>query len=70
MNRISIPIFVSLLVFANGLVEAQSDTADQVAIRYAATITTADLHDYLSIIASDALEGRDTGERGQKMAAA
>jgi len=38
--------------------------------KYAATITTDDLHDYLSILASDALEGRETGERGQKMAAA
>lgn len=36
---------------------------------FAATITKDDLHDYLSILASDALEGRETGERGQKMAA-
>jgi hypothetical protein len=37
---------------------------------YAATITEEDLKDYLYILASDALEGRETGERGQKMAAA
>ncbi|MBS1505342.1 MAG: M28 family peptidase [Bacteroidetes bacterium] len=37
---------------------------------YAELITPADLKDNLSIIASDALEGRYTGSRGQKMAAA
>jgi hypothetical protein len=33
-------------------------------------ITEADLRDNLSILASDAMEGRETGKRGQKMAAA
>ena len=33
-------------------------------------ITEAELKDNLSILASDALEGRETGKRGQKMAAA
>lgn len=37
---------------------------------FAKTITQDDLRDYLTILASDALEGRETGERGQKMAAA
>lgn len=37
---------------------------------YAELITPADLKDNLSILASDALEGRETGTRGQKMAAA
>ncbi len=41
-----------------------------VASQYAQLITTTDLKDNLSIIASDALEGRYTGSRGQKMAAA
>ncbi|EMR03134.1 M28 family peptidase [Cesiribacter andamanensis] len=40
------------------------------ATTYAETITRDDLYDHLSILASDALEGRETGERGQKMAAA
>ncbi|NOS56713.1 MAG: M28 family peptidase [Cyclobacteriaceae bacterium] len=40
------------------------------AAKYASLITTADLKDNLSILASDALEGRKTGTRGQKMAAA
>lgn len=39
-------------------------------IEFASTITKDDMYDYLSILASDALEGRETGERGQKMAAA
>ena len=43
---------------------------NQTAMKYAATITEEDLRDDLSILASDALEGRETGERGQKMAAA
>lgn len=38
--------------------------------KYAATITEADLKESLTILASDALEGRETGTRGQKMAAA
>jgi hypothetical protein len=40
------------------------------AAKYASLITTADLKENLSILASDALEGRKTGTRGQKMAAA
>lgn len=40
------------------------------AIKFAETITQEDLRDKLSILASDAMEGRETGERGQKMAAA
>lgn len=38
--------------------------------KYGSQITAAELKEYLSIIASDALEGRETGSRGQKMAAA
>ncbi len=49
-----------------GCVAQQNSTA----LRYASTITVSDLKDNLSIIASDALEGRNTGSRGQKMAAA
>ena len=42
---------------------------NQMATKYANLITTDDLKDNLSIIAADALEGRYTGSRGQKMAA-
>jgi hypothetical protein len=43
---------------------------DKKAMEYAATITADDLREHLTILASDALEGRETGKRGQKMAAA
>ncbi len=43
---------------------------DENAVKYAETITVDDLSSHLHIIASDALEGRDTGKPGQKMAAA
>ncbi|WP_045688332.1 hypothetical protein [Hymenobacter sp. AT01-02] len=36
---------------------------------YAETITQADLRQHLTVLASDAYEGRETGEKGQKMAA-
>ncbi|TXK37783.1 M28 family peptidase [Pontibacter qinzhouensis] len=36
---------------------------------YAATVTAADLSKHLHILASDEYEGRDTGSKGQKMAA-
>ncbi|MCC2546066.1 M28 family peptidase [Hymenobacter sp. BT175] len=39
------------------------------AANYAGTITQADLRQHLTILASDAYEGRETGEKGQKMAA-
>lgn len=39
-------------------------------VNYANTIKAEDLKDHLSILSSDALEGRETGTRGQKMAAA
>lgn len=50
------------------LVQAQPQ--DPVATKYGNTITAEDLKEYLSILASDAMEGRETGTRGQKMAAA
>lgn len=37
--------------------------------KYAQTITASDLRTHLNILASDEYEGRETGERGQKMAA-
>ncbi|SHI32650.1 Zn-dependent amino-or carboxypeptidase, M28 family [Hymenobacter daecheongensis DSM 21074] len=39
------------------------------AAEYGATITQDDLRRHLTILASDAYEGRETGEKGQKMAA-
>ena len=42
---------------------------DSVAMRYASTITEADLRTYLTVLASDEYEGRETGMKGQKKAA-
>ena len=38
-------------------------------VRFSETITTIDLERHLNILASDSLEGRETGQKGQKMAA-
>ncbi len=42
---------------------------DKKALKFAKTITEKDLKSYLSVLASDSLRGRETGEKGQKMAA-
>ena len=57
---------LGLLALVSVLLHAQ----DPAAKKYGEQITIGDLKDHLSIIASDALEGRETGTRGQKMAAA
>jgi len=58
------PVFLLILVAQAGY------SQDDLSTVYANTITEKGLYDKLSIIASDAMEGRETGERGQKMAAA
>lgn len=60
----SLVIALSLFVFSNSY--SQENPVER---KYAEQILSADLKDYLTIIASDALEGRETGSRGQKMAA-
>ncbi len=59
-------ISLLVLVFSSGVIFGQ----DPVAQQYGAQITATDLKANLSILASDAMEGRETGKRGQKMAAA
>ena len=44
-------------------------TAPDWAGTYAETITQTDLRQHLTVLASDAYEGRETGQKGQKMAA-
>ena len=39
-------------------------------LKYANTININDLYDHINVLASDSLEGRETGKPGQKMAAA
>jgi hypothetical protein len=63
--KLKITFLLLLAAFVNK-VSAQ----DPVVQYYANKITASDLKEYLSIIASDAMEGRETGKRGQKMAAA
>jgi len=41
----------------------------EVSAKYASSVTAADLSKHLTILASDEYEGRDTGMKGQKMAA-
>ena len=60
-------VILLLSILISGLSYAQENPT---AIRYGKQVTASDLKEYLSIIASDALEGRRTGSRGQKMAAA
>lgn len=62
--RRSPSILIALLF--NALVAAQSDS---VALRFANTISSNELREHLTVIASDAYLGRDTGKEGQKMAA-
>jgi ribosomal protein S18 acetylase RimI-like enzyme len=57
------------LIWAGLLAVATATQAQDVASKYAATITADDLRKHLVIIASDSLEGRDTGSPGQKKAA-
>jgi hypothetical protein len=51
------------------MMSLQVSAQDAQAIKYASTITEADLERHLNYLASDELEGRETGERGQKLAA-
>ncbi len=48
---------------------AATQPKDENLIRFSQTIQAADLKKHLSILASDEYEGRETGEKGQKMAA-
>lgn len=61
-------LLMSLMVIV--ILAFQLNGQDKKAIKFAKTITENDLESYLSVLASDSLEGRETGERGQKMAAA
>jgi len=64
MKKISI-IGTALSLLLTWQVAAQ----DAQAVKYASTITVADLERHLTYLASDELEGRDTGAKGQKLAA-
>jgi hypothetical protein len=59
-----------LFVLSMGCSLCLCGQANQTAVTYGNNISATELKEYLSIIASDALEGRKTGTRGQKMAGA
>ena len=62
-------LFVILFAYLND-VAAQLPPEDTIANQYAETITQEELRAHLQIIASDDMEGRETGTEGQKKAAA
>ncbi|MFD1314117.1 M28 family peptidase [Namhaeicola litoreus] len=66
-------IILSSALLLSGIAFAQAPmkvAKSEVAMKYGNSITVDDLKEDLTILASDALEGRETGKRGQKMAAA
>ena len=63
MKKIGIILLLLIGVFG---AQAQEDVMK----KYASDIDQVEMKEILTILASDALEGRETGERGQKMAAA
>lgn len=62
INKIILFLIVPLIAF--------SQEKDKVAMKYAKEITANSMFKNLSVLASDEYEGRETGEKGQKMAAA
>lgn len=54
---------------ANKVIGSRAGYTDASLMKYAGTITPADLRAHLNFLASDELEGRETAERGQKIAA-
>ncbi|MEQ8625003.1 MAG: M28 family peptidase [Vicingaceae bacterium] len=63
-NKITITVFLASLLTFNGF----SQEFDSTAWKYAKTITSKELSKKLQIIASDEMEGRETGKLGQKIA--
>lgn len=57
-------VWIVILFFA-----VETAAQDKKSLKYGKTITAADLRARLSVLAHDSLEGRETGERGQLIAA-
>ena len=58
-----------LMALLATLLSFQVAGQDMQIVKYASTITVSDLQKHLNYLASDELEGRDTGAKGQKLAA-
>ncbi|WP_456376699.1 M28 family metallopeptidase [Lutibacter sp.] len=63
-------ICISILTLSCASNYTITPSVDEIATKYANSITTLDLKEHLYIIASAEFEGRETGELGQKKAAA
>lgn len=68
MRILNIVLILALVHGPVSRLHAQQ-VADTLAAHYAGTITQAALEEHLVVLASDAMEGRDTGKPGQKAAA-
>lgn len=69
VSRLTVYGITGLLLAAQLSTSLSAQGKDTVAVRMAATIQASDLKKHLTILASDEYEGRETGEKGQKMAA-
>jgi hypothetical protein len=71
INRDELPSFKAAAerIEANKVIGSKAGHTDASLMQYANTITPEDLRAHLSFLASDELEGRETAERGQKVAA-
>ena len=68
MKKIIILLLVGLVLSSCATSKASKLNSDEVKSKFAATILKSDLETRLYILASDVLEGRQTGEKGQKLA--
>jgi hypothetical protein len=66
--RIATPFLLACVVFS-GTLFGQTAASDSIALKYVHSIKEADLKKHLEVIASDEYEGRETGKKGQKLAA-
>jgi len=66
MNNLKIYTLFVVLLFAS---VSQAQKKDKDAVKYSKTITAEELKGHLSILASDEFEGRETGEKGEQLAA-
>ncbi|WP_226390791.1 M28 family peptidase [Penaeicola halotolerans] len=58
-----------LLALGATLIFCGAQAQDKTAIKYANSITNEDLYERIAVLSSDEMEGRDTGKKGQRMAA-
>jgi Peptidase family M28 len=68
-NTLFINKFYTLLLFLISSTTLFAQQQDSIAIRYSKIISAKTLSKHLHVLASDKYEGRETGKKGQKMAA-